>query len=106
MEGSQYPAPQSFAPVRATRYTVAMPLKYRRVGETDWHDGMAENISQTGIFFRGDRGLTEDEVIEINFTLRGPSVPDCNSRPCTAIIVRKDRSRVENQDAFGTRFLD
>lgn len=102
MEGSK-----SYAPVRATRYTVAMPLKYRRVGERDWHDGMAENISQTGILFRGDRGLTEQEVIEINFTLRGPSVPEpANSRPCTAIIVRKDRSRVENRDAFGTRFLD
>jgi len=100
MEGSK-----SFAPVRATRYTVAMPLKYRRVGEQAWHDGMAENISQTGIFFRGDRALSPEEVIEINFTLRGPSTPD-NSHPCTAIIVRKDRSRVENQDAFGTRFLD
>jgi len=103
MEGSK-----SFAPVRATRYTVAMPLKYRRVGEKDWHDGMAENISQTGIFFRGDgdRGLSEEEVIEINFTLRGPATPQPDSRPCTAIIVRRDRSRVENQDAFGTRFLD
>jgi hypothetical protein len=101
MEGSK-----SFAPVRAIRYTVAMPLKYRRVGEADWHDGMAENISQSGLFFRADRALSEAEVIEINFTLRGPGTPDCQSRPCTAIVIRKDRSRVENQHAFGTRFLD
>ncbi len=97
---------KSYAPVRATRYTVAMPLKYRRVGESEWHDGMAENISQSGILFRGDRALTEEEVIEINFTLRGPGTPVENTHPCTAIIVRRDRSRVENKAAFGTRFLD
>ena len=98
---------KSFAPVRAARYTVAVPLKYRRVGEQDWHTGMVENISQTGIFFRGDRGLTEEEVIEINFTLRAvPVAQNPTSRPTTAIIVRTDRSRVENKPAFGTRFLD
>lgn len=102
MEGST----KTFAPVRATRYAVAMPLKYRRVGEQEWHAGVVENISQSGIFFRGDRGLNEEEVIEITFTLRAvPAQPD-PSRPCTAIIVRTDRSRVENKVAFGTRFLD
>jgi len=103
VEGSK-----SYAPVRATRYTVAMPLRYRRVGEQQWHDGMAENISQSGILFRGDddRALSEEEVIEINFTLRGPATPAENSHPCTAIVVRKERSRVENKAAFGTRFLD
>jgi hypothetical protein len=101
MEGSK-----SFAPVRATRYTVAMPLKYRRVGEEEWHTGVAENISQTGIFFRTDRALTEEEVIEINFTLRALPGPENSAKACTAIIVRSDRSRVENKHAFGTRFLD
>jgi len=97
---------RSFAPVRAARFTVAVPLKYRRVGEQDWHSGVAENISQTGIFFRGDRGLTEEEVIEINFTLRAVPAPDSPARPTTAIIVRTDRSRVENKPAFGIRFLE
>ena len=97
---------KSFAPVRAARFTVAVPLKYRRVGEQDWHTGVVENISQTGIFFRGDRGLTEEEVIEINFTLRAVPVPESPARPTTAIIVRTDRSRVENKPAFGTRFLE
>ncbi len=103
MEGSK-----SYAPVRATRYTVAMPLRYRRVGEQDWHEGVAENISQSGVLFRGDRALSEEEVIEINFTLRGPATPPPNSnhKPCTAIVVRRERSRLENKPAFGTQFLD
>lgn len=100
MEGSS----KTFAPVRAARYSVAMPLKYRRVGEQEWHAGVVENISQSGIFFRGDSALSEAEVVEINFTLR--SAPDGGKAPCTAIIVRTDRSRVENKVAFGTRFLD
>ncbi len=103
MEGSK-----SYAPVRATRYTVAMPLRYRRVGEQEWHDGVAENISQSGVLFRGDRSLSEEEVIEINFTLRGPATPPPSSshKPCTGIVVRRERSRMENKSAFGTRFLD
>ena len=102
MEGSL-----AYAPVRATRYTVAMPLQYRRVGEKQWHPGVAENISQSGVFFRGDRGLSEAEVIEIHFTLRGPATPpEDTARPCMAIIVRRDESRVEDKPAFGTRFLD
>ena len=104
MEGSK--ELELFVPVRAPRYTVAVPLKYRRVGEQEWHTGVAENISQSGIFFRGDRGLTEAEVIEINFTLRAANAPDGNPQACTAIIVRTDRSRVDNKPAFGTRFLD
>ncbi|MDP9268271.1 MAG: PilZ domain-containing protein [Acidobacteriota bacterium] len=89
-----------------------MPLKYRRVGEQEWHAGVAENISQTGIFFRGDRGLTEQEVIEINFSLRAVSAPEgsgsarSSPQPCTAIIIRTDRSRAGNKPGFGTRFLD
>jgi hypothetical protein len=104
MEGS---TDTSFLPVRAPRYSVAMPLQYRRVGEQQWHTGVVENISQSGIFFRGDRALSEAEVVEINFTLRSlPAVESSTPRPCTAIIVRTDRSRVENKPAFGTRFLD
>ena len=101
MEGSK-----SFLPVRATRYSVAMPLQYRRVGEEEWHLGVVENISQSGIFFRGDRALSEAEVVEINFTLRAAPTRQTSPHPCTAIIVRTDRSRVENKPAFGTRFLD
>jgi len=96
---------KTFAPVRAARYAVAVPLEYRRVGEQEWHKGVAENMSQTGVFFRGDRSLTEEEVIEINFNLRAVPVQQ-SLQPTTAIIVRTDRSRVENKPAFGTRFLE
>ena len=50
--------------------------------------------------------LTEEEVIEINFTLRSSPTGNGFAKPCTAIIVRADRSHVENKPAFGTRFLD
>lgn len=94
------------APVRATRFTVHVPLHYRRVGEEQWHEGVAENISQSGVFFRGDRSLSEEEVVEINFALRTPIGPEPR-QACTGIVVRTDRSRVSGgQPAFGTRFLD
>ncbi len=76
------------------------------MGEQQWHTGVIENISQSGIFFRGDGALSEAEVVEINFTLRSLPAVESAARPCTAIIVRTDRSRVENALAFGTRFLD
>jgi len=81
---------------RARRFTLHLPLRYRAVGETRWHEARTENISRSGVLFRpGDReaiaigeerpdslrafrlaGLLDvDTPVEMSFVLPGGPAP-------------------------------
>jgi len=57
------------APFRAQRYSLQLPLKYRRLGEHDWRDGTTENISRSGLLFRGEEAISPKVQLEINLVL-------------------------------------
>jgi PAS domain S-box-containing protein len=46
------PVPRTIPPTRAQRFQIQLPLRYRRVGEREWHDGTTENISRSGLLFK------------------------------------------------------
>src|SRR5580700_886196 len=50
---SQKSAARRLSPFRAQRFNLHLPLKYRPLGEPDWRDGTTENISRSGMLFRG-----------------------------------------------------
>jgi PAS domain S-box-containing protein len=54
---------------RAQRFTLHLPLKYRPVGEAGWRSGTTENISRSGVLFRGEELVQPHVVIEINLVL-------------------------------------
>ena len=56
-------------PARAQRFALHLPLRYRRLGETDWHVGTTENISRSGMLFQADDVLQPNSVLEINLVL-------------------------------------
>jgi hypothetical protein len=56
-------------PPRAQRFQLRLPLRYRRVGETEWHAGTTENISRSGMLFRAHDVLEPDSQLEINLVL-------------------------------------
>jgi PAS domain S-box-containing protein len=56
-------------PARAQRFSLHLPLKYRRLGETQWHVGTTENISRSGVLFQADDVLQPNSVLEINLVL-------------------------------------
>jgi PAS domain S-box-containing protein len=56
-------------PTRAQRFQLRLPLRYRRVGETQWHVGTTENISRSGMLFRTDDVLEPNSQLEINLVL-------------------------------------
>ena len=73
-------SPQSFEPLRATRakeapptraqrFQLHLPLRYRRLGEQDWHVGTTENISRSGMLFQADEVLQPNSQLEINLVL-------------------------------------
>jgi PAS domain S-box-containing protein len=56
-------------PVRAQRFQLHLPLRYRRLGETQWHVGTTENISRSGLLFQSDDVLQPNSQLEINLVL-------------------------------------
>jgi PAS domain S-box-containing protein len=60
---------QKVSPFRAQRFNLHLPLKYRLMGETDWRIGTTENISRSGLLFRGDEMIPLSAQLEINLVL-------------------------------------
>jgi PAS domain S-box-containing protein len=57
------------APARAQRFHIQLPLRYRRLGEKQWHVGTTENISRSGMLFEADELLQPSAQLEINLVL-------------------------------------
>ena len=56
-------------PSRAQRFHLQLPLRYRRLGEQDWHEGTTENISRSGMLFEADELMQPSVQLEINLVL-------------------------------------
>jgi PAS domain S-box-containing protein len=61
--------PREASPSRAQRFQLHLPLRYRRLGEKQWHEGKTENISRSGMLFQGDEVLQPSSQLEINLVL-------------------------------------
>lgn len=55
--------------LRARRFNLQVPLKYRRLGEVAWSKGTTENISRSGMLFRAEQVIQPQVQIEINLVL-------------------------------------
>ena len=58
-----------FPPFRAQRFQLHLPLRYRRLGEENWHEGTTENISRSGLLFEAEELLQPSAQLEINLVL-------------------------------------
>jgi PAS domain S-box-containing protein len=54
---------------RAQRFNLHLPLRYRLLGQQDWRIGTTENISRSGLLFRGEERLQPNAQLEINLVL-------------------------------------
>jgi CheY-like chemotaxis protein len=67
---SRYPVQERpTPPSRAQRFQLHLPLRYRRLGEKQWHEGKTENISRSGMLFQADELLQPNAQLEINLVL-------------------------------------
>ena len=64
-----FPKRAKVSPFRAPRFNLHLPLKYRMLGESNWRDGTTENISRSGMLFRGEESLSPNAQLEINLVL-------------------------------------
>ena len=63
-------------PLRPTRVTISLPVRYRLMGEDHWHAGRTENISQAGVLIRGARLFAQHSAVEVTLTLPPGLLPD------------------------------
>jgi hypothetical protein len=54
---------------RARRLKLDLPLRYRVNSTSTWHEGVIDNLSQTGLLFRGPQGLPVNALIEMVFEM-------------------------------------
>lgn len=84
--------------IRATRFPLRVPLRYRCQGEREWHAGASENISCTGVLFRADRLLETTTPVELSFSLPTQITGDAEVRVfCAGYIVRSVRPELAMQ---------
>jgi PAS domain S-box-containing protein len=57
------------SPFRAQRFNLHLPLKYRLLGEDDWHQGTTQNISRSGLLFQAEEEIPAAAQLEINLVL-------------------------------------
>jgi hypothetical protein len=53
---------------RDPRYIIHGSLLYRPAGGMDWHRGITENLSTTGVLFRGEAPIPVNTPIELSIT--------------------------------------
>jgi two-component system, cell cycle sensor histidine kinase and response regulator CckA len=83
------------APMRAQRFNLHLPLRYRTLGEQGWRNGTTENISRSGVLFRAEEALQPNAQLEINLVLP----PEIAGLTATEVICRGEVVRtVESAD--------
>ena len=50
---------------RAERFPTRLPIHYRKRDQPDWYEAKTENISRTGVLFRGEHLLEVDTPVEM-----------------------------------------
>jgi hypothetical protein len=54
---------------RAQRFAIQMHLRYRLSGDNKWWKGTIENISRSGVLFRGEGFAQPNTPLEMSFVL-------------------------------------
>ena len=70
--GSSRTSSQSRKPTwvpRARRLKLDTPVRYRAKGQTLWHEGVIENLSQSGVLFRVEEPLPQNTLLEMIFEM-------------------------------------
>ncbi len=62
-------APQGHLPARLQRFGIQLPMRYRYAGAFHWYRGMTENVSCSGILFRGPVTLGLFSPVEVRMAL-------------------------------------
>ena len=89
------PGEKRAAPLRARRFNLHLPLRYRPLGEKDWRAGKTENISRSGMLFQAQESLRPASQVEISLVLP----PEIAGLAATEVLCRGEVVRtIEMQE--------
>ena len=95
-EALRAPQAREVSSARAQRFYIQLPLRYRRLGEKEWHVGTTENISRSGLLFEADELLQPAAQLEINLVLPAEIAGLSSTEVvCRGEVVRTVQSRGE-----------
>jgi hypothetical protein len=93
--------------MRAQRFALELPVRYRPVGEAQWLDGKTENISHSGVLFHAEKSLGIDTPVEIKIALPVVTPAGTGSEViCRARIVRTETRFEESAAALAAAFSE
>ena len=85
---------------RARRFCTQTSMRYQVRGEDHWREGVTENISSSGVLFRGRHFTALKTQIEMNLALPVVDSDAPAELICSGTVVRADLSR--NGDGLAT----
>ena len=80
--------------LRARRFNLQVPLRYRRLGEIEWSKGTTENISRSGMLFRAEQVIQPQVQLEINLVLP----PEITGLPTAEVVCKGEVVRALPSD--------
>jgi hypothetical protein len=79
---------------RPPRFGIQMQVRYRLRNESKWWKGTTENISRTGVLFRGEEFAPPNTPLEMRLVLPGGIVGLQSAEVvCKGMVVRSGRPR-------------
>jgi hypothetical protein len=80
---------------RAQRYEIGTAIRFRVRGEREWHEGLTENISVSGLLIRSERALDPRTAIEMRFFLPVELDGECAAEVfCRGFVIRSSKCRI------------
>lgn len=80
---------------RARRYEIGTAIRFRVRGEREWHEGLTENISVSGLLIRAGRALEPRTAIEMRFFLPVELDGECAAEVfCRGFVIRSSKCRI------------
>ncbi|MFZ0273502.1 MAG: PilZ domain-containing protein [Acidobacteriaceae bacterium] len=80
---------------RARRYEIGTAIRFRVRGEREWHEGLTENISISGLLIRTGRALDPKTAIEMRFFLPVELDGECAAEVfCRGFVIRSSKCRI------------
>jgi hypothetical protein len=80
---------------RARRYEIGTSIRFRARGEREWHEGLTENISISGLLIRTARALDPKTAIEMRFFLPVELDGECAAEVfCRGFVIRSSKCRI------------
>ncbi len=86
---------------RARRIKLYAPLRYRVKNMGTWHEGVVENLSQSGVLFRGPQQIPNNALIEMVFEMPEEISGQRNSSVLCQARVTRTKEAQDSDEGMG-----